>query len=719
MGESHNKSGGVFISWTRSDTNRDGDIGKLIEALKALNVPYWIDDEQIGDFDSISEKVREGLSSSKVLLAWYSCAYPTRKACREEITLALLAADNVKEISKRVLLLNPEENSNHILEAPLLDSRFANKDSLRNIDELAEQIAERVSKLEHSFGELPTFNLPRWRTGIKWNGGSERFVGRLSELWKIHKYLHTDTEIAGTGRAGRSIAIVSGPGGIGKSLLASEYAHLFSHEYPGGVFWLSAFGNDTSGKQVDKATEDTAYSQNQIIAIGLNINPSGMDDELLRAQIANRLEREGKDVLWIVDDLPSGLSSEQLAPWRCGASVVHEIITTRDSSHSSLPTVQLDVLSLADAASLLLKSHDRISESSAREDAEKVASILGCHPLACDVAGLYMFRLNTTFTEYAELIENNLSKFDELAQAFQDQLPGGHSREIAATIGTSLKSLDKSAWAVLRLASQLAQAPIPRTLLKETLHLSSSKSSFEEGIFGVQRDGLMDWDNSGLLVVHVLTAMAALILDPEPKLIPTAKNALISVLLSRFQECVSDVQRHGELLYLVPHARYITSEISDNNAANLLNYVAKLDLERGQLTIAIDQFEKLVEWDERILGPDHPDTLTSKNNLAVAYKKFGGLPKAIELLKETLADSERILGSDHPNTFSSKNNLAVAYKESGDLPKAIELLKENLADRERILGSDHPKTLSSKNNLAMTYQESGDLQKAIELLKET
>ncbi|WP_425546828.1 tetratricopeptide repeat protein [Actinosynnema pretiosum] len=31
---------------------------------------------------------------------------------------------------------------------------------------------------------------------------------------------------------------------------------------------------------------------------------------------------------------------------------------------------------------------------------------------------------------------------------------------------------------------------------------------------------------------------------------------------------------------------------------------------------------------ERILGPDHPDTLTARNNLAYAYKAAGNLTQA-------------------------------------------------------------------------------------------
>jgi hypothetical protein len=40
-----------------------------------------------------------------------------------------------------------------------------------------------------------------------------------------------------------------------------------------------------------------------------------------------------------------------------------------------------------------------------------------------------------------------------------------------------------------------------------------------------------------------------------------------------------------------------------------------------------------------VLGPDHPDTLTSRNNLAYAYQSAGNLAEAIPLYHDTLAAS--------------------------------------------------------------------------------
>ncbi len=66
----------------------------------------------------------------------------------------------------------------------------------------------------------------------------------------------------------------------------------------------------------------------------------------------------------------------------------------------------------------------------------------------------------------------------------------------------------------------------------------------------------------------------------------------------------------------------------------------------------------------------------------------------------TLADRERVLGPDHPDTLTSRNNLANAYLSAGDLGRAIPMCEAALSDRERVLGPDHPDTLTSRDNLA-------------------
>jgi len=122
---------------------------------------------------------------------------------------------------------------------------------------------------------------------------------------------------------------------------------------------------------------------------------------------------------------------------------------------------------------------------------------------------------------------------------------------------------------------------------------------------------------------------------------------------------------------------------------------------------AVALHEQVLADRERVLGPEHPDTLAARNNLALAYQTAGRTDEAIALHERALADRERVLGPEHPGTLNSRSNLAVAYQAAGRADEAIALHEQVLADRERVLGPEHPDTLAARSNLANAYQAAG------------
>ena len=75
--------------------------------------------------------------------------------------------------------------------------------------------------------------------------------------------------------------------------------------------------------------------------------------------------------------------------------------------------------------------------------------------------------------------------------------------------------------------------------------------------------------------------------------------------------------------------------------------------------------EQTLEVRERVLGPEHPSTLTSRANLAIGYRAAGRNDDAVRLDEQTLEARERVLGSEHPDTLESRNNLARGYRDAG------------------------------------------------------
>ena len=132
---------------------------------------------------------------------------------------------------------------------------------------------------------------------------------------------------------------------------------------------------------------------------------------------------------------------------------------------------------------------------------------------------------------------------------------------------------------------------------------------------------------------------------------------------------------------------------------------------------AIEYGQDLVADCERVLGETHPDTLTSRNNLAVAYRGAGRLDEAIPLLRAHPRRLRAGPGRDPPRhpDLPQQPRCRLPGRPGGS-DEAIPLFERTLADREQVLGETHPDTLTSRNNLALAYQDAGRLDEAIPLL---
>jgi tetratricopeptide (TPR) repeat protein/tRNA A-37 threonylcarbamoyl transferase component Bud32 len=139
----------------------------------------------------------------------------------------------------------------------------------------------------------------------------------------------------------------------------------------------------------------------------------------------------------------------------------------------------------------------------------------------------------------------------------------------------------------------------------------------------------------------------------------------------------------------------------------------------GHTASAIELLTKARRTREARLGPDHPDTLQSCNDLGEAYWSAERLAEATPLFEETLRLRATRLGLDHPDTLSSRGNLATAYMGAGRTTEAIALFEEALKLSAAKLGPDHSKTLFISNNLADAYGDAGRTGEAIALHQET
>lgn len=136
---------------------------------------------------------------------------------------------------------------------------------------------------------------------------------------------------------------------------------------------------------------------------------------------------------------------------------------------------------------------------------------------------------------------------------------------------------------------------------------------------------------------------------------------------------------------------------------------------RGDHDEALLLFERVLAIREQTLGPEHPETAFSLSNLGGLLSEQGRHARARPLLERALAIVERVLGPDHPETATALNNLALLLREQGLYAEARPLYERTVAICEKALGPDHLTTALGLNNLAGLLQAQGRHAEALAL----
>ena len=68
--------------------------------------------------------------------------------------------------------------------------------------------------------------------------------------------------------------------------------------------------------------------------------------------------------------------------------------------------------------------------------------------------------------------------------------------------------------------------------------------------------------------------------------------------------------------------------------------------------------------------------------------------------RRALDGREKVLGNEHPDTLTSINNLASVLQDQGKYDEAEQMNRRALDGREKALGKEHPSTLTSVYCLA-------------------
>ena len=106
----------------------------------------------------------------------------------------------------------------------------------------------------------------------------------------------------------------------------------------------------------------------------------------------------------------------------------------------------------------------------------------------------------------------------------------------------------------------------------------------------------------------------------------------------------------------------------------------------GEYDKAESNLKRAIEVATRELGPEHPETLRAKVQLADVHREQARYDEAEALLDETFETRRRVLGPEHPETLATMTSLVSIHVYQGRAAAAESLGVATLALERRVLG---------------------------------
>jgi hypothetical protein len=541
----------------------------------------------------------------------------------------------------------------------------------------------------------------------------------------------------GAGQSGPRLVALCGLGGAGKTSVAVEYAHRHLAEV--GVCWHFT-------------AEDPALLAAEFAVLAAQLGAREVAD--VRDPVASVhavLARAEAGWLLVLDNAPDRASVERFLP---PAGPGRVLITTQSQHWPPSQALDVPVLDSEVAAGFLV---NRTGDQD-RAAAGQLAAELGGLPLALEQAAAYMQATGTSLAGYLHLF---LARQADLLARGQAT---GHAADVAATLGlalTKLAEVTPAAAGLMRLLAFLAPEPVPLALLLADTQASGALGPVAAAAVGpllgdpvaagdavtaLRRYSLVAPAGDGLVLVHRLVQAitrgqftqeaaeqlkqaASVLVDaavPADVELPTAwrtcavllphARAVLDLASTGMLQIADYLGHSGSYPAALNLARLIADALTDNEAygpehpdtLNTRSNLAYWTGMAGDVVGARDQFAALLPIYDRVRGPEHPHTLNIRGNLALWAGMAGDAVWARDQCAILLPIYDRVLGPEHPHTLTARHNVARWTGTVGDAVGARDQYAALLPIRERVLGPEHPDTLSFRHNLAYWTGEAGD-----------
>ena len=599
----------------------------------------------------------------------------------------------------------------------------------------------------------PRDGRPRPRSLAKLRGvppHNLNFTGRSAILGRIHDLLAES--------AGR-VYLLAGGGGIGKTQIATEYAHRFRDDYD-LIWWIPA-----------TSTSDVQQSYLRLARyLGIGEDTGNLDKTAQSVREALETDPDVGHWLLVLDDVGDldQLNGAEL-PSNGPGDI---IITSRDQSW--IPSGRSEgsvVPSLTPEESIALLR--KVCPQGLEEDehALRIAERLEHLPLALAQVGAYLRDSLMSVDDFLDLLQN---KFDDLVTHVEPD--DTYPMPLAAAWNMQLDDLRRGAGSdrplkrmvreFIQLCSFFAPLPLSRTLFHRARGLSTSPDlarilgnemelsrvlryvsrhslaelnrtnhtfqlhvTFQSVVQGTlddearvryrdlahrllaQSDPLgpelpQNWPEYQLLFTHVRTSEAWRSHDPQVR-------GLVSNVITFLLETGNE----GEALELADRA--IETWYDDTAQRFQIQLFRVRVLQRGgDNELALSESERMFAEQTELEGPESEESLDANRARAISLTNLGHYGRALAMFEDIHRLRVALFAEDDENTLVAAHDIAACLRRLGRFQDALDLDQHTLEQRRYLFGANGIPTLRTRLSMGLSLMALSHLEEAREILED-
>lgn len=576
------------------------------------------------------------------------------------------------------------------------------------------------------------------------------FTGREEILARVHGLLE--------GASG-GVYLLSGGGGIGKTQIATEYAHRYRDDYD-LIWWLSA-----------NSTADVQQSYMRLARyLGIGEDSGNLEKTAQRVRDVLETDPEAGRWLLIFDDVSDldRLGEEDL-PANGPGDV---IITSRDQSWIPSGRSEGSVvpsLTPQESVALLRKVCPQGLEEEGH--ALRIAERLEHLPLALAQVGAYLRDSLMSVEDFLHLLQN---KFDEfvthvepedlyplpLAAAWNMQLD-----DLRRGSGTD-RALKKMVREFVQLCSFFAPRPLARTLFHRARGLSThpelaqilgNEMTLSKVLRYVSRHSLAELDRTNhTFQMHVTfqTVVQSTLSNEERVRYRDLAHRLLAqsdplgpelpqnwpeyqLLFTHVTEAEAwrshDPQVrglvHNVITYLVETGngtealaladRAIKAWYDDTAQRFQIQLLRTRILRiRGDNEIALEEAERMYAEQTELEGPESDESLEANRARAIALSNLGYYGEALAMFGDIHRTRTALFTEDDENTLVIAHDIGGCLRRLGRFQEALDLDRRTLEQRKYVFGPNGIPTLRTRMSIGLGLMALGHLEESQRTLED-